>query len=196
MDLLPLSCFQQIRHLFLADQEQRFPGACFQGSGAVLKGSLNPLQIQGWQMPSTVRAVVSIVYLTCSWPVLQKMGFTTGQDWLGRAWAFLIDRGNGQDWPPSTGGSGRSGVWCLLWRHSWHSTANISPSNGWTALAICTLPSFPVTYLKAHQSRNKMQGSHPSILCVCLPLRSFKLGDRRCLCGPSHAQIYIQNVMG
>lgn len=38
MDLLPLSCFQQIRHLFLADQEQCFPGACFQGSGAVLKG--------------------------------------------------------------------------------------------------------------------------------------------------------------
>lgn len=42
-------------------------------------------------MPSAVRAVASIVYLTYSWPFLQKMGFTAGQvDWTGRAWTLLI----------------------------------------------------------------------------------------------------------
>lgn len=93
MDLLPLSCFRHIWHLFLADQEQCFPGACLQGSGTILKGLLNLLWIRGW-LNAINKAVAGIVYLTYGWPFLQKMGFTAGQmDWIGRARTFLIHRG-------------------------------------------------------------------------------------------------------
>lgn len=58
-----------------------------------------------------------------------------------------------------------------------------------------TADSFPVTHLKAHQSYSKMQGSHPSTVCLSA-LWSFELGDRRCLCDLSHAWVCIQNMTG